>query len=338
MAATLKDIARETGLSIATVSKYINGVKLKEANAIAIETAIKKLDYTVNEYARGLKMNKSKTVGIIIPELSNIFITHIITKIEKILRNNGYSVVVCDCESDDKLECEAVEFLLSKRVDGIINMPICMDGRHLKTAIKKDIPIVLIDRKIQELDDIADCVLINNKEASENAVEYLLKKGHEKIGIITGPTDIFTSKLRLSGYKSALKNNNISYDENFVIYADYSVQGGYEALKKLWKNDKKISSIFVTNYEMTLGAIIYANEMGIKIPDELSFIGFDNMELSKIINPQLTIVSQPLEEIGEESANIILKRLGEKSAEAVIKKVLSSNLIEGKSVKTVIKL
>lgn len=332
MAATLKDIARETGLSIATVSKYINGIKLKEANSLAIEAAIKKLDYSVNEYARGLKINKSKTIGIIIPELSNIFITHIITKIEEILRKSGYSAIVCDCQSDEELECEAVEFLLHKRVDGIINMPICMDGRHLEAAIKKDVPIVLIDRQIQNFDEKVDCVLINNEEASENATNYMLEKGHKNIGIIIGPKEVFTSKLRLSGYKNALSINNISYDDKMAVYADYTVQGGYEALKKLWETDKKITSVFVTNYEMTLGAIIYANEIGIKIPEELSFIGFDNMELSKVINPRLTIVSQPLEEIGEQTANIILQRLEKTCDEKALRVILSSNLIKGKSV------
>lgn len=333
MAATLKDIARETGLSIATVSKYINGIKLKEVNQIAIEEAIKKLNYTVNEYARGLKMNQSKTIGIIIPELSNIFITHIITKIEELLRANGYSAIICDCHSEEKLECEAVDFLLSKMVDGIINMPICMDGRHLLRAIEKNVPVVLIDRKLDGFEDKVDCVLIDNNVASQNATNYLVEKGHKDIGIIVGPKDIFTSKLRLNGYKKSLENHGIEYKKMLTVYSDYSVQGGYESLKKLWESEEKISAVYVTNYEMTLGAIIYANEKGIKIPEELSFIGFDNMELSKVVHPKLTIVTQPLAEIGTKVANIMLDRLVKKDKQENYRIILQSVLVEGDSVK-----
>lgn len=114
MSVTLKDIAKETGLSVATISKYINGATLKEQNRVAIERAIKKLGYTVNEYARGLKSKKSRTVGVVIPELSNLFITQIITKMEEILRSQNYSVMICDCHTDKKLECDAVKFLLGR--------------------------------------------------------------------------------------------------------------------------------------------------------------------------------------------------------------------------------
>ena len=123
MAATIKDIARETGLSLATISKYLNGGSLREKNRLLIEQAIQKLDYHVNEYARGLKSNKSRSIGVVIPELSNLFVTQIISVIEGVLQSQGYSIIICDCQTDPERECQAVQFLLDKRVDGIINMP-----------------------------------------------------------------------------------------------------------------------------------------------------------------------------------------------------------------------
>lgn len=335
MATTLKDIARETGLSVATVSKYINGANLKEKNRIAIERAIKKLGYTVNEYARGLKSNKSRTIGVVIPELSNIFVTQIITKMEEILRSHGYSVIICDCHTDEALECEAVRFLLSKMVDGIINMPVSKSGKHLKPAIEKEIPIVLIDRTIQSLKTTVDCVLIDNEGAANAATSYLLQQGHRQIGIVTGPKDIFTSQHRLKGYQAALAEYGMECDERFIAYSDYTVQGGHESICRLLDENKDMTAVFVTNYEMTLGAVIAANERNVKIPQDLSFIGFDNMDLSRIAHPKLTIVGQPLEEIGAQVARVILERLTGKNKGSCATVVLSTNIQYGDSVSAI---
>lgn len=332
MAATIKDIARETGLSIATISKYVNGGTLKEKNRIAVERAVKKLDYHVNEYARGLKSNRSRTIGVVIPELSNLFVTQIITVMEDALRKRGYSVIICDCHTDEKLECDAVKFLIGKRVDGIINMPVCRDGRHLRPAMEQKIPIVLIDRTVPELSNYADSVLIDNAAASHSATSYLLEKNHSRIGIIIGPKDVFTSQQRLVGYVDALKSFDISFDENFIINSDYTLHGGYESMRAMLKKCPEITAIFVTNYEMTLGAIIAANELGIKIPQELSFIGFDNMDLSRIAHPKLTIVTQPLEEIGSQVARIMLNRLARDNTGVPMKITLSTSMQIGASV------
>ncbi len=331
MAATIKDIARETGLSIATISKYINGGNLRSANRIAIEKAIKKLDYTINEYARGLKSNKSRTIGVIIPELSNIFITQIITVVEGLLQEKGYSVMICDCHTDPTRECSAVQFMLAKKVDGIINMPVCEDGKHLLPALEKNIPIVLIDRVIPTLKGKVDSVLIDNKNAALNATSYLLEHGHSKIGIIAGPENVFTSMQRLSGYSAAFNTAGLTTNAEHMLHTDYTVQGGYEAMRKLLKNTD-CTAVFVTNYEMTLGAMIAINEMGRKIPEEISIIGFDNMDLSRVTHPKLTIVTQPLEQIGTQTAKVLLERLSNEQQPPLMLS-LSTTLQEGASVK-----
>ena len=309
MAATMKDIANYTGLGLATISKYFNGGNVLEKNKVAIEQAIEKLDFTVNEFARGLKTSKSKTVGVIIPELSNIFVTNIITIIEDILRKKGYGVIVCDCRTDETLERESVQFLVNKMVDGIINMPVCKDGEHLEPALAKNIPVVLIDRMINNLKARVDAVVVDNVSASEKATCHLIENGHQKIGIVIGPREIFTSQQRLLGYNQAFIKNGLIPDNGLVKYSDYTVQGGYESTKLMLARHSDLTAVFVTNYEMTLGAIIAINELGIKLPQELSVIGFDNMQLSQVVKPKLTIITQPLEEIGEQVAKVMLSRL-----------------------------
>lgn len=333
MSVTLKDIAKETGLSVATVSKYINGATLKERNRVAIERAIKKLGYTVNEYARGLKSRKSRTIGVIIPELSNLFITQIITKMEEILRSRNYSVIICDCHTDSKLECDAVKFLLGKMVDGIINMPVNQDGRHLRPALERGIPVLLIDRTIPQLKNV-DSVLIDNAGAADDAASFLLERGHRRIGIIVGPQDVFTSRQRQEGYQAALARYGVAKDESLIVHSDYTMQGGYESMRRLLNDDNGMTAVFITNYEMTLGAIIAINERGIRIPQQLSLIGFDNADLSRVIHPPLTIVTQPLEEIGVQSAKIILSRLTEENTGASITVTLSTQIQQGSSIQT----
>lgn len=333
MAATIKDIAKKTGLGLATISKYLNGGNVLEVNKQAIEKAIIELDFHINEFARGLKTNKSKTIGVVIPELNNIFCTSIITIMEDILRQKGYGILVCDCRTDEKLETEATEFLVNKMVDGIISMPVSRDGKHLKLPISKNLPVVLIDRKVEGLS--VDAVVVDNVSASEKAIEYLIDNGHKEIGIVCGPKDIFTSGQRLLGYTQAFIKKGILPAQSLISYGDYTVESGHRCLKELLNENPTLSAVFVTNYEMTLGAIIAINELGIKIPEQISLIGFDNLHLAQVIKPKLTIISQPLQEIAEHAAYLMLKRLSEeesyKGGETIN---LSTELLIGESVLT----
>jgi LacI family transcriptional regulator len=333
LGATIKDIAKQTGLGLATISKYLNGGNVLEKNRIAIEKAIDDLDYTVNEFGRSLKTSRSKTVGVVIPELSNIFVTSIITVIEDILRQNGYSIIVCDCRTDKKREEDVVKFLMSKRVDGLIMMPVARSGRKLKKANALNVPVVLIDRNLEDVS--ADIVTIDNVSASKMAIDHLMKNGHENIGIIVGPDEIYTSRQRLKGYKAAFKNKNVTVEYDHIVFSDYTVQGGYEAMKKLIKEKRDMTAVFVTNYEMTLGAIIAINELGIKIPEQLSFIGFDNLQLSRIVKPKLSIIDQPLKAIGENVATIMLRRLSEEKPSVKTSVKLMTTLVERESVRKI---
>lgn len=334
MAATMKDIAKRTGLGLATISSYFNGGNVREKNRIKIEEAIGALHYEVNEVARGLKTNATKTIGVIIPELDQIFCTQIIIGMEDILRSHGYATIVCDCRTDKKLEKEAVDFLMRKRVDGIINMPVDGAGAHLRAFQKTGKPIVLIDRRIPGLS--CDCVLVDNEKASEDAVELLFEKGHRNIGIIGGPRDVFTAQERLKGYCEAHRKRGIPVQESLIYHGDYTMQGGVSALEELVKKNPHMTAVFVINYEMTMGAIIGVNELGIRMPDDLSVIGFDNVQFAKACSPRLTIVTQPTSEIARKVAGIILERLeGKEESENFLMEKLQTEIVTGKSVKDI---
>lgn len=329
MAATIKDIAKITGLGYATISAYINGVAVRPKNKELIESAILELGYVRNEYARGLKTHRSMTIGVLIPELNNVFSTTIISEMEDVLREQGYGIIVCDCRSDREIEQKALQFLLSKMVDGLIIMPISTDGVLFEKMENNGFPIVVIDRMTEFKD--ASYILINNREVSKIAVRKLIENGHRNIAIISGGDEVYTSAERKLGYKDALMEVG-SYNTDYIYNGDLTVEGGYLAMKDIIEKYKDITALFVTNYEMSVGAIIAINELGKRIPDEYSFVGFDNMELSRVFTPKLATVNQPLAMIGKKSAETIMAMLGGNPSQTI---VLDAEIVEGESIKQI---
>lgn len=312
MASTMKDIARTTGLGLATISKYLNGGNVRPENRLLIENAIAALNYTPNIVARSLKTRHSRTIGVIIPELANAFMTEIITCFEDTLRKNDYSVIVCDCRSNKQLEKEAVSFLLHKQVDGIVNIPTSTSGKHLEAALERGIPVVLVDRMIQSLFGRVSAVIIDNRNASQIAMQQLLQAGHRRIGIILGEKDVYTAVERKNGYLDSLVQAGIEPDEALIQYAGYNMQGGYLSIGKLMSLPEPPTAVFCTNYEITLGARIALNEQHIRIPEDLSFIGFDDMDMTKAIFPNTTLIRQPMDAIAGCAAERILALLSGK--------------------------
>lgn len=307
IAATIKDVAKYAGLSIATVSKYLNGGNVREENRKRLEEAIRVLDFKVNDMARALKTNRTMTVGVLIPSLENIFFTSIVSNVENILIQNRYSTIVCDYREDPNLEKEKLNFLVDKMVDGIIMVPHGGNIKAIQEVIDKGIPVVFIDRLLKDVQ--CDVVLADNLNASYDAVEQLIIRGHKRIGIICGPDSVYTTRERLKGYIRVHEDYAIDIDDNLILYGNYDIESGYRLLLHFIEMENPPSAVFVTNYEMTLGAIMAINEKEIKIPEELSIIGFDNIQLAKIVKPSLSIVVQPMKQIGETAAQLLLKRL-----------------------------
>lgn len=326
--ATIKEVARMAGVSTATVSKYLNGVNLKERNRIAVQNAIETLDYKLNPTAQGLRKGKTMTIGVLLPELNNLFAMSIVSVIEDILIKKGYSTIICYYKSDKNQEFKKLHFLLNKMVDGIIAMPYYLKSEDFKNI---KIPVVFVDRKPHE---DCSCVLIDNKEASYEATQHFIKNGHSKIGILLGPRDVYTAKERYKGYCDAFTDNGIPLVERYVMSGEYDVMSGHDMTLELIRQKDCPTAIFATNYELTLGAVIALNEKNINIPDEISFIGFDNLELAQVVKPRITIVAQPVQQLGKEVARLILESIeNNQRRKSMIE--LKANLIVQDSVKRI---
>ncbi len=329
---TIKDVAKHTGLAYATISKYLNGGNVMPENKEKIEAAIKELNFTVNEFARGLKTNKSNTVSIIIPDIGNVYVAQTIPIIVDELRKNGYATIICDSRSDHERELELINFSMAKRVDGIINMPVGADGSHLYYAFESKIPVVLLDRVVTDCIGRVDAVVIDNTKAAQDATSYLIKNGHKVIGVIAGPRDVSTAMDRLSGYISALKRNKLDVKDTLIEYSDFNIESGYRACKSLLDKNPNMSALFTTNYDVTVGAMMAINERGVSVPDEISVFGFDDMPFAKVIKPHISVIAQPISDIGKCAAKMLLDRMSGKDKSHAKVNVLKTHTVLRNSV------
>lgn len=331
---TIKDVAKIANVSVGTVSRYINGHKIKEENRRKIEEAIHQLNFKFNPLARGLRTNKTLSVGVLIPRITDIFCTQVIEGIEEVLNPLDYSIVICSSNDSAERQVEKLNYLKSKYVDGIIIMPVSSLELNVKEFIDDGIPVVLIDRLVKNCE--LDAVVCDNVNGAYSAVEMIINKRHRKIGIIAGPQDIYTAQERLKGYLRALTDYNIKVNEEYIVYAEYKKEGGTKELNQLLSLKDRPTAIFTTNYPTTVNSMKVIMEKGLKIGEDISLCGYDQTDLFQMFHPPLSVVVQPCKEIGMSAAEILLKRMnGDFTGHPQIRR-LKTKLIATDSVKQLI--
>lgn len=305
---TIKDVARESGTSIATVSRVINGKSVREQNYIKVKAAMEKLDFTVNIYARGLKTQKTMIVGIVIPDFEDIYFMKVAKAIQESLYQHGYSVFLVDSNRQADREEEQVKLLMSKKVDGLILTPNSSKGAYLK-KYADHAPIVLVDQLTDDFE--ADAVVPDNITCVKNAVMDMIKKGHRRIGFIGGQPPLFTVKERLEGYLSAHRELDMPIDMELVKCRAYTEECGYEFMKSFLDMgiEKRPTAVIATNYDLTKGAIVAVKEESIRIPEDVSFVGYDFEELAFLYNPKLSIIVESIQEIGDKVVEVLCNRM-----------------------------
>lgn len=328
---TIREVAKKSGVSIGTVSRYLNGYQLKKANMENIRRVINELGYKENIIAKGLKTNQSLSIGVLINSLTDVFATSIVSVLENYLEKNNYSLLLCDYQNDYKRLETKLEFLRSRSVDGIVVFHVEKNLPILRKFREEGIAIVAVDSPIKGLK--TDTVLVDNYQASFHAVDKLYEQGHRKIGIIAGTPDRYIGSERLKGYVESMKVKNI-YSENLVVTGDYTKDGGYRAALKLLENTE-ITAIYSTNYYMTLGLVEAIFEKGKKIPKDISVIGFDHFEISDIIQPKLTVIEQPIEDMGTTIGQLILNDISGKKKGVYTKIELSTHILWRDSVQKI---
>lgn len=335
MSATIEEIARVTGFSVSTVSRVLN--KKSRKNRISAETekiiseAAKELNYRPNEVARGLRLKRTHTIGLVVPDISNPFFAYVTHVIQMNAFDAGYSLIVCNTNEDIEMEVAQIELLRRKGVDGYIIMPVGTQHDHIKDLIEHKKPVVLLDRNIDELD--VSSIIVDNYKGVYEAVDYMIKCGHERIAIIQGLQNTYTNNERVRGYKDALADNNLLVDENLILGDDFRSENGYYSTKSLLKLDNPPTAIFAFSDLITLGTLQAFNEENIKLPEDISLIAFDDIDFGPYLISPLTAVRQPRESMGEEAVKLLIDKMINKKDQGSQKILLDPKLIIRESVK-----
>ena len=303
----IENIARKAGVSTATVSRVLNDYPyVKEETRTKVLKIIEETNYRVNAIARNLRRKKTQSIGVIISNVLSPFYSKIAKAVEDVAINKKYSTILCNGGDNPEKEYQYLKLLHENRVDGIIISPTGKNIDYINFLIGTGIPIVFIDRYIDEVD--CDSVIVNNYEASYNAVNHVIQKGYRKIGFISGPLDRFTGRERYRGYIKALEDNAIDVDENIIRYGDFTLESGIINAKDILSK-ADIDLLYVANSDMGTGAFRVIKEYRINIPRDLGFMMFDDPNWVTLVEPSITAISQPIFTLGSTACDLLFRRI-----------------------------
>lgn len=330
MAATIRDIRDRTGLSLATISKYLNGGNVLPRNRELIEEAIDALHYEVNELARGLVTKRTKTIGVLVYDIQCLFAGNMLHYLGQELHKNGYGMLICDSCNNEEMEKENLQFLLSRKVDGILVFAVSLTGGVLGPAKRAGVPVVLLDRAFRG--EEVDCVEIDNRTAVFRAVQMLVKNGHKRIALIASDME-YTGVERRKGYEDAVRTYGLDVSEEYRVCGRHSFELGYGGMKGILSMEVPPTAVILSNYDTTLGGVLALNESGMRCPEDISVIGFDNMLMTKVIQPRLWIVSQPMREMSEKAVEMLLDRINHVEEGPPVRVSFTAKICGGESIR-----
>ncbi|HRP93686.1 MAG: LacI family DNA-binding transcriptional regulator [Ignavibacteriaceae bacterium] len=309
MTPTIKQIAKKANVSIATVSRALNDdVRVTDETKAKVLRISNELNYKPNLVARNFVKRTSYAIGLILPDISDEFFTDIIRGVDEITYKNGYYTMVASSHKHRTLADSITTFSQTGLVGGVILLMSTMTDDLINILNHTTIPVVIIGGGKQKHD--FDTVSIDNYQGAFNATEYLIKKKKfKKIAHITGPAENYDAFLRKKGFTDACKKNGISINKSFIIDGNYTIDSGYHAFIQLYGLPEKPEAIFAANDMMALGCYDAANYFNVKIPDDIGLVGFDDIFMSKYINPSLTTVRVQIEEVGKVAAKLLIERL-----------------------------
>lgn len=304
--ATIREVSRHANVSVATVSRVVNGNKwVAESTRQRVLDAMAELGYQPNSFARSLATNKSEMIGMVVGDLTGPFYGPLMQSAELVIRQAGKHMIVTAGHSTLEEERDAVDFLLKRRCDALIlhldRMP---DEEIIALCDRESTPIILENRLVPELE--SRCIRIDNEAGGYLATRHLIDLGHRKIAHIAGPLYKADARDRLAGYRRALEEAGIAFDERSVVEADFLEPGGAQALERLWRRKVDFSALFCANDLMAIGAMNHFRQKGKAVPEHCSIVGYDDVLMSSYVEPALTTVRVPVDEFGIQAARLAL--------------------------------
>ncbi|MHB1347407.1 MAG: LacI family DNA-binding transcriptional regulator [Candidatus Humimicrobiaceae bacterium] len=331
MGITLKNIADEANVSIKTVSRVINSdPKVSGQTRKKVQELIDKRGYEPNLIARSLKNRKTNTVGFIVPDIGNPSFADIAKGCYEVFDKNGYYVFLSSSENSPEKEIEIIKDLLSMVISGIILIPATSVKRDLKFFADMKCPIVILDREIDGLNK--DKVVLSNKKGAYDATRVLIDSGNRRIVFLGGLEGAKTAQKRFEGFKKAMDEKGI-FDEKYVLWGDFSIDSGYLMMNRAFAGmERKIEAVFASDDLIALGAMNSIKENGLKIPEDISIIGFDDMFFTAYLNPPLSTVHVPFKDEGAIAARLLLKKMENPASSEGDRVIVDTSIILRESV------
>lgn len=302
---TIKDIAQAADVSPSTVSRALNGSPLlREETKARIRATARELGYERNELAVGLVKGVSRVIGLVVPDISNPFFGEIARGVSNVAHSAGYGVVLSNTEGDTERERDYVNLLRRRRVDGLVLASVKADDPYVLELARSQTPYVLVSRLSGLID--APFVVVDDRQGGRLAVEHLVSLGHTRIGFIGGPSDVQSSRDRMEATRETLKEYGAPTEQAWFCYANFTQQAGYEAAGAILSRQRRPTALFAANDMIALGVMQAADELGFRIPDDLSLVGFNDIAYASFPRIQLTTVAQPTNEMGRIAAEYLL--------------------------------
>jgi LacI family transcriptional regulator len=306
MKATIKDIARIAGVSASTVSLALNNKPgVGKDTRLRVQSIADKLNYIPNNIARSLVTKKTKNIGLIVADIAEVYFGTLARIIQDAVNSEGYNLIICNSEYTSDKECDCLDSLVGNNVDGVIMVPKGSYNTEKVANIRK--PLVFLDNYIKDLD--VSRVGVDNVRAAFTATQHLIDLGHRTVACITGPDGCSSSDERIIGFKKALKEAGIEFSNLLLKYTDWTVEGGYRATEELLSLNKRPTAIFVTGDTCAIGVFEALYSEGLKIPEDVAIVGFDDMKFSPFLKVSLTTVRQPLREMGESAVSLLFDEM-----------------------------
>jgi LacI family transcriptional regulator len=307
--ATLEEVAALAQVSRATAARALNGYGyVGKETGRRVRAAAEHLGYQTNRVAQALRSGQLPIIGFVPGDIQNPFFARIAHDIDVALRRHRYNVLIASSEENAEQERQVVAGLRALNPQGMILAPASTkEARHIADLLRDGMPVVLIDRLVRHV--ACDSVTVDNKAGARDAVQHLVEMGHSRIGFLGDKTPIFTTEERLSGYRKALSAHGIDYDARLVVTARATVQDAIEATQRLFRRRSAPTALLTVDSVMTQGAMLGLRALGLRIPADVSLIGFDDFDLATFTDPPITVVAQPTAEIGRLAAQLLLDRL-----------------------------
>jgi LacI family transcriptional regulator len=313
MKPTILQVAQHSNVSVATVSRILNGLEgYSEETRIRVQKAIDTLGYQPNAIARGLVNRKTRTIGVLLPSVTNHFATPLLQGLEDAAHEAGYSVIVCNTESNGRRTQEYLRVLGEKQVDGLVFTSEWIHEDYGRTLEAMKVPVVLVATSTESYPFAH--VKVDDRAASFDAVRHLMARGHRQIGLISGPaSDPIAGGPRIEGWRQALAEAGLAHDDQRIGWGDFHFPSGRRAMAELWAKFPQMTAVFATSDEMAMGVLSFCHEQRIAVPGRLSVLGYDDTQIAEMGNPPLSSVHQPIYEMGRAAAQLLFQKGSPKS-------------------------